>query len=133
MNKNLRQSIRPIVLLFAILNALFIVFRSRLEAKGIDAYVLIGGNSLLFLVSLAAFLLSARAITSTNPQAFVRAIYLSFIIKFFVVAITAFIYIMTVKKEVNKPALLACGALYIIYTGIEIRTLTRMLKQNKNA
>jgi hypothetical protein len=133
MNKSLRQSIRPLLLVFVLTNALFIVFRQRLQAKGVDGEVLIGGNLILFLVSFAALFLTARSLNAANPQAFVRAIYGSFMIKFFVVAVTAFIYIMVAKKNVNKPALLACAALYIIYTGIEIRTLTKMLKQKKNA
>jgi hypothetical protein len=50
-----------------------------------------------------------------------------------VIAIAAFIYIQMAKKEVNKPALFACMGLYLVYTFIEISTLTKMLKQKKNA
>jgi hypothetical protein len=49
------------------------------------------------------------------------------------VAIVAFIYIMTVKKNLSKPSLAACGILYIVYTFLETKALTRLLKQKKNA
>ena len=132
MNKNLLQSIRPLVLVFIFLTAFFITGKSWLEKNEVNQDVLIIGNLLLFLISLTAFLITNKALSSTNPQAFVRAMYGSFIIKFFVLAITAFVYIMVAKKNVNKPALIACAGLYIIYTGIETRALMKILKQKKN-
>ncbi len=132
MNKNLLQSIRPLVLVFIFLTAFFITGKGWLEKNEVNQNVLIIGNLLLFLISLTAFLITNKALSSTNPQAFVRAMYSSFIIKFFVLAITAFVYIMVSKKNVNKPALVACAGFYIIYTGIETRALMKMLKQKKN-
>ena len=60
--------------------------------------------------------------------------YGGFIIKFFTVAVaTSFTYIMITKKNVNKPALLSCMLLYVVYTFIEVKTLLGVLKQKKNA
>ena len=132
MNKNLLQSIRPLILVFIFFTAFFISGKSWLDKKGVDQNVLIIGNLVLFLISLSAFLITNKALSSSNPQAFVRAMYSSFIIKFFVLAVAAFVYIMVAKKNVNKPALIACAGLYIIYTGIETRALMKMLKQKKN-
>lgn len=132
MNKNLLQSLRPLLIIFILLNAIFITAKSWLAKKGIDQEVLIIGNLILFVVSLSAFLLTNKSLKSSNPNAFVRAMYGSFIIKFFVVAIAAFIYIMVAKKNVNKPALIACAGLYIIYTGLETRALMKTLRQKKN-
>ena len=132
MNKNLLQSIRPLILVFIFFTAFFISGKSWLDKKGVDQNVLIIGNLVLFLISLSAFLITNKALLSSNPQAFVRAMYSSFIIKFFVLAVAAFVYIMVAKKNVNKPALIACAGLYIIYTGIETRALMKMLKQKKN-
>ncbi len=132
MNKNLLQSIRPLILVFVFLTVFFISGKSWFEKKGVDQDVLIAGNLILFLVSLSAFLITNKALASSNPQAFVRAMYSSFIIKFFVLAVAAFVYIMVAKKNVNKPALIACAGLYIIYTSIETRAMMKMLKQKKN-
>ena len=132
MNKNLLQSIRPLLIVFVFLTVFFITGKSWLEKKGIDRDVLVIGNLILFAVSLLAFLITSKAFRSPNPQAFVRAMYGSFIIKFFIVAVAAFIYIMATRKNVNKPALIACVGLYIIYTGMEIRALMKLLKEKKN-
>ncbi len=133
MNKNTLQSARPLLLVFILLTAFFVTAQSWLAKKGVSQEVLLAGNLLLFAVSISAFIITNKALSSSNPQAFVRAMYGSFIIKFFVLAIAAFVYIMVTKKNVNKPALIGCAALYIIYTGIETRGLMKLLKQKKNA
>lgn len=132
MNKNLLKSILPLLIIFILLSGFFISAKSWLDKKGVDQDVLLAGNLVLFVVSLAAFIMTERSLKSSNPNAFVRAMYGSFIIKFFVVAIAAFTYIMIMKKNVNKPALVACAGLYIVYTGIETRALMKNLRQKKN-
>lgn len=133
MNNKPLQFIRPLIFVFTFIMAFSITGKSWLEKNGVDQLVLIGGNLLLFIVSLTAFFITFNALKSVNPQAFVRAMYGSFMIKFFLIAVAAFIYIMIAKKEVNKPALIICGGLYIIYTAIETRALMKLLKQKKNA
>ena len=59
--------------------------------------------------------------------------YGSFMIKFFLIAIVAFVYIMVARKNVNKPGLIVCGLLYIVYTVLETGALMKLLKQRKNA
>lgn len=133
MDKHNLRSLRPVLVLFIIVNMLCIAGKSWLEKKGVSQEVLLGGNGLLMLVSMLAYIMMRKAVNSNNAQAFVRAIYGSFMLRFFLVAVAAFIYIMVVKKAVNKPALIACAGLYIIYTAIETRSLMKMLKQNKHA
>ena len=121
------------ILVFVILNGMFVIGAESLERFKADQSVLILGNLLLFLIALTSFLLTKRSLSSANPNAFVRAIYGSFMIKFFVCAAVAFAYIMSTKKEVNKPALFICMGLYIVYTALEVASLTRILKSRKNA
>jgi hypothetical protein len=132
MNQNSLYPFRSMVLLFILLNCFFFFEKSWLVKKGVDAEVLIVGNMLLFLVGAASFFLAKRALDNSNPHAFTRAIYGSFIIKFFILAIAAFIYIQVTKKNVNKPALFGCMGLYVIYTVMEVSSLTKLLRKKKN-
>lgn len=127
------KPMRGIMILFIILTALFITQQKALTKWGFDSDLLIVGNIILFLITILSFKILTRSFQSTNPHAFVRAIYTSFVFKFFAIAIAAFIYIFASKNGVNKPSLLGCMGLYIVYTTIEVSILTRMLKQNKNA
>lgn len=133
MNQTSLKLLRPMILIFIFLNAFLLAGKSWLAKKGIDQEVLIVGNLVLFTVTLVTFLLTYRSLKSKNPNAFVRAMYGGFMIKFFVVAIAAFIYIMITKKNVNKPALFSCMGLYVVYTFFEVTALLRILKQKKNA
>ncbi len=133
MKRNSLAQLRILILVFVLLNGAFVVGESTLDRWEADASVLILGNLLLFAVSIVSFLLTKKSLSSANPNAFVRAIYSSFMIKFLVVAGVAFAYIMAMKKDVNKPALFICMGLYVIYTALEVAALTKILKKRKNA
>lgn len=128
MNKSLLQPIRPLFIVFLLINALALTSKSLLDKYHVSKDLLILGNLLLFVVILISYIITYRSLHSSNAQAFLRAMYGSFLIKFFFLAIAAFVYIMMAKKNVNKPGLGVCAVLYILYTAIEIRALLKTLK-----
>jgi hypothetical protein len=129
MRKN-RSPVFPIIFLFIITNILFITSRSFLERKGFDQEVLIIGNLILFAVTAFSFIIGKRNLRSSNPNAFIRGIMMSTMLKLFVCAIAAFIYIMTFKSSLSKPSLIACMGLYILYTFVEVSVLKKLLREN---
>ena len=133
MNRNNLAPLRPMIVVFVVLKALFRVETSWLAKKGLDQEVLIVGNLILFVVGLFSFIITRRSLDSPNPNAFVRAMYGSFMIKFFVIIIAAFVYLQVAKKTVNKPALFTCMGFYVIYSVIEVSSLTKLLRKKKNA
>ena len=68
-----------------------------------------------------------------NTPAFLRGVYGGIMLKLFSCLIIAFIYIMTYKKNVNKPALFFCMGLYIVYTFVEVKALMKLSAAQKNA
>ena len=101
MNKKLLQSIRPLFFVFILVNALAITGKSMLVKYNFSQDVLILGNLLLFTVILISYFITFRSLHSPNPQAFIRSMYGSFMIKFFFLAIAAFVYIMVAKNDVK--------------------------------
>lgn len=132
MPKNRLKPLLPIVLIFVALNGFFISGRAILARWQADQEVLIVGNVLLFVITLLSFLLAQKGLKNTNPHAFVRSVYGSMMLKFFVCLVAAFVYIFTFRKNLNKPALFICMGLYLVYTFIEVAALTKLLKQQKN-
>jgi hypothetical protein len=122
----------PIVLLFIILNALILIFKTILEGKGFDIAFLIWANLFLFILSIGGFLLQRRGLHSPNPQAFVRGVYSSMIFKMFITMIVVLIYVLMVRSNINKPALFTAMGLYIVYTVVEVRMLTKLARKKKN-
>ena len=130
MKKN-RKVFAPIALIFILLNGFILIFRTFLERNGFDQEFLIIANLLLFVLTLAGVLIQLKGLRSPNPQAFVRGVYGSLIIKMFVVMAAVFIYAFLNKENVNKPAIFTSMGMYILYTVVEVITL--MKSANRNA
>jgi hypothetical protein len=130
---NKQRPFLPVIILFVVLNGFFIAGKNMLAKWGADQSVLIIGNLILFVATLLSYQLSLRGFRSDNPRVSVRSVYGSFMVKFFTCIIAAFVYIMSAKKNVNKPALFTCMGLYLVYTFAEVSVLTKLSKQKKNA
>jgi len=128
-----RSPLLPIIIFFILLNALFLTGKNFFERSGFDQSVLIIGNLVVFGATLVSFLFARRGLKSENPQAFVRSVYVSIMIKLFICLIAALIYIILFRKNLNRPALFTCMGLYLVYTFIEVSVLTKMLKEKRNA
>lgn len=133
MGKNKLKGFMPVILVFIVLNGLFISGKNMLQRWNLDQDVAIIGNLLLFIITLISYLLAQRGLKNPNPYAFVRSVYASVMIKLFVCIIAAFIYISMYKTKLNKPALFLCMGLYLVYTFLEVASLMKLLKQKKNA
>jgi len=122
-----------LVLVFALLNCAFIAMENWFDKKGIDTDVLILGNLILFVATLLSFFVYVRSLKTSSSGAALRGMYGSFMIKFFICLAAVVVYLVVFKKNINKPALIICMGLYIVYTVIEVATLQKMLKRNKHA
>lgn len=133
MNNEYVRSFRPLVILFIGVTAFCIAGKNWLLKNGISPDLLLWGNTILFVVNGLAWYVNIRSIRSASPQAPVRGMYGGFMIKFFLIAGAAFIYIMMAKKEVNKPGLMILAGLYILYAGFETRALLQTTRKKKDA
>lgn len=133
MGNNKLKGLMPVVIFFVIINGILIAGRNLLNRWSVDSDVVAIGNILLLLITFFSFLLAKRGLNNPNPYAFVRSVYMSVMLKLFICIIAAFIYIAIYKSNLNKPALFICMGLYLVYTFLEIATLTKLLKQKKNA
>lgn len=124
------KALITVIYFFLIVQACILAGQWFLPASGMNYRVLLIGNLLLFFVGCISVRMTVKALTDKNAQVFLRMIYGSFLLKFFVFAAAAFIYISVYKKEVNKPALFGCLGLYVFYTVIEVRSA---LKQSKKS
>ncbi|MDB5196118.1 MAG: hypothetical protein JWP88_488 [Flaviaesturariibacter sp.] len=132
MQSKKREPFFPIVIFFVILNALFIAAKHRLGSWGVDQEVLIIGNLVLFAITLLSFYMAKKGLKSSNPHAFMRGVYSSILIKLFLCAIGAFVYIAMYRTHLNKPALFTLMGLYLVYTFMEVSSLTKLLRRPTN-
>ena len=102
----------------------------RLQAWGVNRTVLQGAHLLVWLTTLLTYRMASGSFSNPNPQVSVRAILGGLLIKFFVFAMAAFVYIFYQKKQVNIPALSGGALLYALYTALEIRALLQELRRS---
>lgn len=121
----------PIVLLFVILNAIFIVFKSWLVKYAIGYEILLIGNTVLFTVTIVSLYFHIKGFLHKNVQVFFRSVYGALMVKMFLCATAVVVYALLARKNINKPAIFICMALYFVYTLTEVRMIFRLLKQQK--
>jgi ABC-type transport system involved in multi-copper enzyme maturation permease subunit len=122
-----------IVIIFLIITALLFVFRNQLQQWNVDVNVVLIGNALLFLAALFSFLLFSKGLQTTNAHAFVRMTYSGMLLKMGICIAATIIYALITGGKVNKAAVFVCFGFYFIYTFFEVKILTRMSKEQKNA
>jgi preprotein translocase subunit SecY len=116
----MKNAFRPLVIIFLMVNALALVFRARLEQKGIDADVVIIGNLILFAASSLSIFMYNKKVDPKRPQAVVQNVYGGFILKFFILAIATMLYCF-LAKPINKEGIFVCMGLYLVYNFIGTR------------
>ena len=127
----MKKPLAPVAIVFIIVNCLVIIFRKKLEEKGVDTTVIIVGNLIVFATTVASSLIQLRAMKTDNAQALMRSVYSGFMLKFFVMLSAALIYIASVKPA-NRPALFTCMGLYLVYHFLGIQNVLKQKKPIKD-
>jgi Ca2+/Na+ antiporter len=123
----------PVAGLYILINVIVFIFKSGLQSYGFDTRFLLIANTILFFISLSGFLIQAKGLKSTNTNAFIRSVYVSFILKLFIVLIVVFAYVFLTKGKINKPSLFTSMGLYIVYTSIEVIQLMKIARRKPDA
>ena len=126
------KSSRPILFLFIFLNAGLAASRSLLSKWNTDYEVVLWGNIILVAATLASFYFYYRSLRSQQGYGFLNQIYMGIFVKMMVCLLAAFLYIYVAGKSANKPAVIVCLALYLVYTVVEMSQLTKISKSKKN-
>jgi hypothetical protein len=126
---NLRKALRPIWLLFIVVNFIGLVFYKQLKTAGIDADVLIAGNIFVFNLTIVSFYMLNRGLNAKTTFNFMSAVYGSFLMKLVVGAGAVVLYVLYAGEQKNLPAVFVSMFLYLFYTFLEIKGLLDLLKQ----
>ena len=126
------KSIVPLVIIFLVFGGLILVFRNSLQQLGFDWQVLSAGNLFIYVVTVVSMHLLTKGLTAERTQVFLRNAYSGIMFKLFACAAAAFIYILASGKNLNRPALFACMALYLVYTFAELSVIMKKSNAKKN-
>ncbi len=122
----------PLVFIFVAVNALCVIFNNKLDEWHINHLVVQGANLLLFILMFSSAYLHLKAIAKSNPHAFLRSVLGATVLKLFVIAGAALIYLFVAGEKKSVYAVLAGMVLYVIYTTVELRGIFKLNKQSNN-
>ncbi len=111
----MKKKLLPAVMLFVLVTVVVAIFNKKIFAAGADAWLIVGGNTILFAATLLSIYMNTKAMLHHNTHGFVRNMYGGFLLKFFIIILAAIAYIVSVTTP-NRPGLLICACLYLIYT-----------------
>src|SRR5215216_1164742 len=129
-NRQRRNAIAPMLVLFLLVNSFCLLFKNWLDAKGIDHVVVIFANCILFILSVLIFFMHKRAAQNTNPNVFVRSVMAGTFIKLVVIAGAVVVYLITAGENKSVYGIVAGIGLYFVYTFIEVKSTSRLNKEH---
>lgn len=130
--KKRKSSFLPVLILFIILNALFITSSAFLNRHKIDQEVLIIGNLILFLLSAISHAMHVKAAKNENPHVFVRSVMGATMLKLFIIAASVLLYLILAKENRNLPAIFITLGLYIVYMVFDVKNAMTLNKKSGN-
>ncbi len=126
---NLRNSLRPIWLLFIGINFLGLVFYKQLKTVGVNTDVFLAGHVFVFTLTIISFYLLNKGLNAKTTFNFMSSVYGSFLMKLVFGAAAVVGYVMYAGEEKNLPAVFANLFLYLFYTFLEMRGLLEISKK----
>lgn len=131
MHQTLRR-LTPVIILFAIITGLLVVFSSALRAVGFDVTVLIYANIILLLISVFSFIMQARGLKNSNPNVFIRSVMGGMMLKMLICVAVIFAYVSLSGPLFSKRSVFASLLLYLVYLAVESAVIMK-LNKSKNA
>lgn len=125
---NVRKAIRPIYVLFIVIELIGLIFFKQLISSGIDANIFMIGNLFVFTLTIISFYMLNKGLKAKATFNFMSAVYGSFLMKLVVGAGAVVAYVVFAGEQKNLPAIFASMFLYLIYTFLEIKALLALLK-----
>lgn len=124
----LKQKWWPMTAFFLIVTVAVWTGRNLLAQRGVSAGVILAGNGLLFGITWLTNLMYARAMKTNKGHQFVRQVYAGFMLKFFLLIISAMLYFYF-TDQINRPAVFVCMGLYLLYHLLGTVTVVKRPKQ----
>lgn len=122
-----RSIIRALMALLVLIGGAAYVL--SLWKPGFSFPILMGGNVLMFFISLGTFFIVGKNFKG-RPEAFVRGVMASTMLKLFACIIAVTIYVMIYRQQLYKPQLFALLGIYALYLIVETKLLSQMAKVN---
>ena len=128
--KHLSKFILPLFIMFIVLDAAILYWHSYFTTTDVDLMAIFVSNCMLFVLSVLSLAMHGKAIDQKNANAMVTSVMGATLLKLFVIATAAFIYLFMKKASNVTYTLFIVMFMYMIYTALEVRTALKMNQNN---
>lgn len=122
--------LRPILIVFNVINILLLAFNLLLKNSAIDFKVIAIANVVFFLLYCFTIGLHSNATNHKNPQVVVRVSMMTMLFKMLVIIGAVVVYKYAGVTKINWEAVAISAVLYIVYSYLEIRIVSSLKKTN---
>lgn len=122
----LDKQTRPLWIVFVLVTGMLALSWKLLPAKNINPWVVFTANALLLGVSLLNIAYHRASLQKKNPQAVLRSVMASTMVKLFVLAALVMIYLLAAGSNRSVYAVILSMGLYIIYSWMETKILLQL-------
>jgi hypothetical protein len=130
---NFIKIIQPLIGLFTFISIAFLTAKSSLATKSIDANVVLIANALFFLLYSFTVGLHSNATNHKNPNVAIRTSMITSFLKLFVLIGAVAVYKYSITGKISWITVIISMVLYLIYSFVEIRIVSKLKKQHGNS
>lgn len=130
MQKSFSKKLIPLFTFFVVVNAALLWYQKELPLHNVDVMVVFAANCLLFVLSALSLMMHTKAIDKKNPNAAIRGVMGATVLKLFVLAAAALVYLFLSNKNRSLNAIFVGMILYVVYTFIEVRIASKTNQDN---
>ncbi len=130
---NLIKNIRSLISLFTFVCIFFIAAKNALATKNIDANVVLVANLVFFLLYSFTVGMHLNATNNKNPNVAIRTSMITSFLKLFVLIGAVAVYKFVSNKNISWGAVIFSMVLYVLYSFVEIKIVSKLKKQNGNS
>ena len=131
MNHNYGKLLFPTLLLFVTVTLIFMVAAKFWDSIGVNHWVVVCSNLLLFIISLITIWMHLQAIKNPNPNVFTRSVMGSTVLKLFALGVSVMIYLIIAGSQKSIYAIFIGMILYMIYTAFDVKAALQLNKKQQ--
>lgn len=123
---------RSFLITVALMETALVAGALLLGAPTFTPMVVVLGTLFITTVTILTYFFCMRTVHDENPNRFVRRVMAATMIKFFLCVVGAGIFILSVKKSLNKPDLYLLMGIYFLFSMTEAVFLSQAARRKTN-
>lgn len=116
----------PVIFTFILIVAVIFTFTDKFQNASVDPNVLMGGNLLLFVLTIGTIYFQLNALKHKNPNVFIRSVMSAMLVKMVIGVIAVIAYVKLNPGTYSKYGVFGAMICYLIYLAVEVYVVMKL-------